>query len=124
MPKTELAKVLGERIRMYRKNKKLSQEELAHLSNTHPTYIGQIERGEKNVTIDTLEKVVNALQISLEELFRFSSLGNDLNDTIIQLNSHLTHISKEDRDNLLKVIDVLIDWNERSNSNNPMNKLR
>jgi XRE family transcriptional regulator, regulator of sulfur utilization len=116
MPKTALAKVIGERIRVYRKYKMLSQEELAHMSNTHPTYIGQIERGEKNVTIDTLERVVNALQISLEELFRFSTVDHNLNETIIQLNNHLTQISEDDREKLLKVIQVLLDWKEKKDS--------
>ncbi|MDL4841799.1 helix-turn-helix domain-containing protein [Aquibacillus rhizosphaerae] len=113
MPKTELAKVIGERLRAFRKKQGLSQEELAHLASIHPTYIGQLERGEKNVTIDTLEKITKALHISLEELFRFSPLNNQHDDTINQLQKHILNISEQDRKRLLTIIDVLLDWRSR-----------
>lgn len=47
----------------------LSQESLARLCDRHPTYIGQLERGEKCPTIDSIDKVCQALQISLSQLF-------------------------------------------------------
>ncbi len=47
----------------------LSQEMLANLANVHPTYIGQVERGEKNVTIVVLNKITNALGITLSDVF-------------------------------------------------------
>jgi transcriptional regulator with XRE-family HTH domain len=67
---SDLPKLIGERIRNFRKEKGLSQEELAHIANLHTTYIGQLERGEKNATLESVEKVANALGISLENLFR------------------------------------------------------
>ena len=45
-----IATELGSRIRAYRKQQHLSQEDLAELCDFHPTYIGQLERGEKNAT--------------------------------------------------------------------------
>ena len=66
---SDIAKILGQRIRNYRTAKGLSQERLAELSGCHPTYIGQIERGEKNATIESIEKISTALQISLSQLF-------------------------------------------------------
>ncbi|MGH0411001.1 helix-turn-helix domain-containing protein [Bacillus paranthracis] len=66
----ELIKKLGERIRFLRKEQKLSQERLGELSNIHTNHIGAIERGEKNVTIESLAKITNGLGITLEELFR------------------------------------------------------
>ena len=66
---SDIAKVLGQRIRNYRTAKHLSQEKLAELSGVHPTYIGQIERGEKNATIESIEKISAALNISLSKLF-------------------------------------------------------
>ena len=59
---------LGLRIRYYRKQQKLSQEKLAELSSLHPTYIGQIERGEKNATIESLYHISRGLNISLSKL--------------------------------------------------------
>ncbi|EJQ04157.1 MULTISPECIES: helix-turn-helix domain-containing protein [Bacillus] len=65
----ELIKVLGERIRFFRKEQNLSQERLGELSNIHTNHIGAIERGEKNVTIESLAKITHGLGITLEELF-------------------------------------------------------
>ena len=51
-----------------RQEKSLSQEELAALAGVHRTYIGMIERGEKNVTMLTLLRLSEALNISIEKL--------------------------------------------------------
>lgn len=72
---SELSKLIGQRIRNYRTQQKLSQEKLAELSGCHPTYIGQVERGEKNATLESIEKITSALNISLSQLFE--KLGND-----------------------------------------------
>ena len=66
---SDITKILGQRIRNYRTAKGLSQEKLAELSGCHPTYIGQIERGEKNATIESIEKIAAALNVSLSKLF-------------------------------------------------------
>lgn len=50
---------------MYRKQQHMSQEKLAELSGLHPTYIGQMERGEKNPTIESLYKICTALRIPI-----------------------------------------------------------
>ena len=66
---SDIAKVIGQRIRNYRTAASLSQEKLAELSRCHPTYIGQLERGEKNATIESIEKIASALNVSLSKLF-------------------------------------------------------
>ena len=66
---SEIAKSIGQRIRNYRNQLGLSQEKLAELSGCHPTYIGQIERGEKNATLESIEKISSALNVSLSKLF-------------------------------------------------------
>lgn len=66
---SDIAKVIGQRIRNYRTTSGLSQEKLAELSGCHPTYIGQLERGEKNATIESIEKIASALNVSLSKLF-------------------------------------------------------
>ena len=53
---SEISKIIGQRVRNYRIDKGLSQEKLAELSGCHPTYIGQVERGEKNATLESIEK--------------------------------------------------------------------
>ena len=58
---SEIAKTIGQRVRNYRIDKGLSQEKLAELSGCHPTYIGQVERGEKNATLESIEKIASAM---------------------------------------------------------------
>ena len=67
--KNDLALIVGSRIRAARKNADLSQEKLAELADLHPTYIGQLERGEKNATLESIHKVTRALGIPLDFLF-------------------------------------------------------
>jgi len=64
----EILTVFGERVRELRLEKNLSQEELAHLANLHRTYIGMIERAEKNITLLNIEKIAKALETSLSDL--------------------------------------------------------
>lgn len=59
----------GERVREIRKEKGLSQEELSFKADLHRTYIGMIERAEKNITLVNIEKIANALDVSINDLF-------------------------------------------------------
>ena len=59
---------IGNRIRIQRQRKHLSQEKLAEYSDLHHTYIGQLERGEKTPSIDTLYKIAKGLNIPLTAL--------------------------------------------------------
>ncbi len=66
---SNIAKIIGQRLRNCRTEKNLSQEMVAELSGLHPTYIGQLERGEKNCTLESLWKVTKALKIPLSKIF-------------------------------------------------------
>lgn len=57
-----ILKVFGEKVRNIRKNKGLSQEDLAEKSDLHNTYIGGIERGERNLSLKSIEKIARALK--------------------------------------------------------------
>ncbi|MGV0827803.1 helix-turn-helix domain-containing protein [Empedobacter brevis] len=59
----------GNKVREIRKAKNLSQEELADKADLHRTYIGMIERAEKNITLINIQKIANALEVSIKELF-------------------------------------------------------
>ncbi len=63
----------GQRVRLLRKEKSLSQEELSFKANLHRTYIGMIERAEKNITLINIEKIANALDTSIDHLLKFDS---------------------------------------------------
>lgn len=70
MSKTILKK-FGNKIREERLKQNLSQEELASRAGVHRTYIGMIERAEKNVTLESIEKLSRALNVSVEYLMKF-----------------------------------------------------
>lgn len=62
--------IFGERVKAVRKNQGLSQEELAAKADLHRTYIGMIERGEKNITLLNILKVARALNVFPGDLFK------------------------------------------------------
>ena len=70
MKKSNIATEIGTIIRQIRIEKGLSQEELSFKCDLHRTYIGSIERAEKVASIITLEKVAEALDISLSEILK------------------------------------------------------
>lgn len=65
---SDILKIFGERVRLLRVKHNLSQEELAFRAGVHRTYIGMIERAEKNITLVNIEKVAKALNVSIAEL--------------------------------------------------------
>lgn len=62
--------IVAKNLKRVRVELSLSQEELADKCGLHRTYIGAIERGERNLTLETLEKVASALSISPYELLK------------------------------------------------------
>jgi transcriptional regulator with XRE-family HTH domain len=59
----------GRKVREERLRQKLSQEELAEKAGVHRTYIGMIERAEKNITLTNVEKIAVALGVDISSLF-------------------------------------------------------
>ena len=65
---SNINKEVGFRIREVRQERGLSQEKLAALEDLHRAYIGQIERGEKNIGLKNLEKIAKALGVNIKDL--------------------------------------------------------
>lgn len=61
-------RVLGEAIRLYRKQAKLSQEMLAEKADLHPVYISAVERGAKTISMDALMRIAHALKVKVRDL--------------------------------------------------------
>lgn len=110
----DLVKIVGDRIRFYRKERGLSQEELAFRASLHNTYIGQLERGEKNATIESLAKVCAALDISLAELTNDDGTTQSevLSFELEQMVGLLKGRSRKDQRAVLTFIESLIAWKD------------
>ena len=73
---TRIRKILAQKLRLLRFTRGWSQEVLAELAGLHRTYVSSIERGERNVSLDNLEKLADAFDLSVSELLRPPSLEN------------------------------------------------
>jgi transcriptional regulator with XRE-family HTH domain len=69
--KSNISIKFGEKVRELRLAKGLSQEQLANLANVHRTYIGMVERAEKNITLVNIEKIAIAFNITLKDFFDY-----------------------------------------------------
>jgi len=108
----ELAKALGKRIRSYRTNKKISQEKLAELSGCHPTYIGQLERGEKNATLESIEKIAAALSVPLSTLFENLGESREEEKTPRLCYELLLSKSKSEQETIYKILQEIDKYKE------------
>ena len=68
--KQRARQVFASNLRRLRETRGLSQEGLASLAKLHRTYVGSVERGERNISIDNMEKLAAALRVPLAELVR------------------------------------------------------
>lgn len=102
---SDIAKSVGQRIRNYRTQLGWSQEKLAELSGCHPTYIGQLERGEKNATLESIEKIASAMSISLSKLFeKLGAKENTDKDIPLQCYEFLSAKTKEEQEQLYRIL--------------------
>jgi transcriptional regulator with XRE-family HTH domain len=67
--KSEISIKFGEKVRELRVKQQFSQEKLAEIADVHRTYIGMIERAEKNITLVNIEKIAKALNVSISSMF-------------------------------------------------------
>ncbi|QOS81874.1 helix-turn-helix transcriptional regulator [Paenibacillus sp. JNUCC31] len=100
-----LPESVGNRIRELRKAKGWTQEQLAEAAGLHYSYIGGVERGDRNISLETLEKIINGFQVPAEEIFKFkeeSEYKRALDEHIVLISgkssdeiASLTKINKE-----------------------------
>ncbi len=79
-PSKQITDILSANLRNYRRAKNLSQEELADICNLHRTYVGSVERGERNVTLSTLEAFSQALGVSVPQLLTHRAYDSNNGD--------------------------------------------
>jgi len=68
MNSENILEIFGRNVQRYRKEKEISQEKLAEIAGVHRTYVGMIERAEKNITLRNMEKIANALSVKIKDL--------------------------------------------------------
>lgn len=104
-------KAVGHRIKVARKNIKMTQEELAELIDVSPHYIYEIERGSKAMSIQTLEKIAIELQQSIDFLFWGYSIpynGNNISED--RLSTVIESLSPCKREMLADILTVIIPY--------------
>ena len=104
---------LGKRIRELRKARGWSQEKLGELADLHPTYIGGVERGERNISFDNMVHIATAFGLSLSQFFDFQKVGQSRRDAL-KANA-IALLSKRDAEELqliLKMIAAIDEWKE------------
>ncbi|MBM7643725.1 helix-turn-helix domain-containing protein [Streptococcus loxodontisalivarius] len=83
--KETLTYYLIKRLRAIRKERNISQEQLSELAGVESRYINKLENGKLNPTLNTLEKIMLALDISYRELFELSSHETDIESLLVAL---------------------------------------
>ena len=108
-------KNLGKRIRELRKARLLTQEELAELANLHPTYIGAIERGEKNLSIQTLLKIAEGLEVEINDLLAPISgqAAGEREAALLEILALLERKGTKDLKWIKMVVGDIIRWTEK-----------
>ena len=104
----DFAAAIGDRIRYYRTCKKMTQDDLADLADLHNTYIGQIERGEKNITAINLDRILDALDISYAEFYEPLDLRRDANHVPLTCYDLISSQPKKQQKQLLHIIEAII----------------
>lgn len=102
--------LLGKEIRRLRQLRGMSQEELAYLAGISAPHLGQIERAQKNPTVETISHIAASLNVTLSELFSFDTAADsyaDSNLIINKINAYLKSMSEAQQRDALKIIRIL-----------------
>lgn len=111
---SNISQQLGNRIRAFRTNLSISQEELAFKSGISPAHLGQIERGLKSPTITTIEKIANALNVTLPDLFSFgTTITPETTGELNKIKNYLNGLPEEELKDINKIIKSIINFKNK-----------
>lgn len=106
---------LGIRIRYYRKEKNITQEKLAEICNLHPTYIGQVERGEKNATLESIYRISKGLGVSMSKLLEdIEIVENNTQNAALKIYHQLLLLPYDKQKKVQSILKEIIDLAESS----------
>jgi len=107
---SEIATIVGQRLRVRRQQLGYSQELTSEKAGLHPTYIGQVERGEKNATIESIEKICIALDLPLEDLFNKIITTNSKCKTAQKCYDLIINQPMKDQENLYILLEDIVKY--------------
>ncbi len=107
---SRIATIVGQRLRQRRQELGYSQEVASEKAGLHPTYIGQVERGEKNATIESIEKICIALDMPLEDLFHKIIITDSKQKTAQKCFDLIVNQPQKDQEKIYVVIEDLIKY--------------
>lgn len=116
---SELSIEFGKYLRRLRQSKGMSQEELAFKAGLSPAHLGQIERAQKKPTLDTIGRLADALEVSVNALFLFDTQTGQscyANATLEKINAQLVAMPEEDQRDILRIIRIFRHSRSRWNS--------
>jgi transcriptional regulator with XRE-family HTH domain len=117
----DIKKVIGDRIRDLRRDKGLSQIKLGSKAKLHYTYIGSVERGEKNVSVESLDKIAKGLGVGIPEILNVSK---KIKNPIKLRASMAKEINKSDPEILKIVLDLIRQLNALKLKSGPSKGLK
>lgn len=103
---------IGKRIRQYREEAELTQEELAELAELSTNYLSAVEREVKSPTIDTLVKIMNAIKVTPNEVMQDVIIA-DTKDSMSQLEERIKRLSLKKQQKVLRILDFIIEEEEK-----------
>lgn len=110
---SDFLKLIGENIRFLRKKRGLTQEELAERINLQQAYIGGVERGERNISMLTLQKIADGLEVSPDLVLNFGNINlidNPQRGESLSIITSLLH--QKNADELQFILKFLQDFSE------------
>lgn len=107
----DIKQQFGETIRALRKQKNLTQEDLGERTGLHITYIGSVERGERNISLDNINKICQALDISMADVFSIMEQPPTLKEDFL---SYMVQIPPSDQDFFRTIVNLLLEWKEKT----------
>lgn len=110
---SEIATIVGQRLRQRRQELGYSQELASEKAGLHPTYIGQVERGEKNATIESIEKICIALELPMEDLFNKIVTTNSKCRTAQRCYDLIINQPLEDQESLYLLLENIIKYKHK-----------
>lgn len=103
----EIATALGLRIREFRNERHMSQEELAFKAGISAAHLGQIERALKNPTVDTVAKIAAAMGVPITTLFTEEQAKADMGSPVIsKINAHLMDMTEDQQRDFLRIVRI------------------